>query len=150
MRKIIIFFILTVFVIAAELKITSKNFYYDSKKLESVFTGDVNATKGADNILSDKMIVYFNKQKKPLKFVAIGHVKFHFVFDKNATYQGHCNELYYYIKSGDIILIGNAYVKKLETNESISGEKIKLNRFTKNLTVIGGKKPVNIIIKVNE
>jgi lipopolysaccharide export system protein LptA len=116
----------------------------------SEFIGDVNATKEKDNILADKMYVYFNKQKKPTKFIAIGHVKFIFSLDNNATYKGHCDRLEYYLKSGDIYLIGNAFIKKIETNESISGSKIKMNRFTKDISVIGNKKPVNIIIKVNE
>ncbi len=149
MKKIILI-VSVVFLFAADLKITSKKFVYDSKKLESIFTGDVNATKGGDNILAQKMTVYFNKLKKPVKFEATGKVRFVFVLDKNSTYKGHCDKLDYYIKNGDIILIGDAYIKKTETNESVSGEKIKMNRFTKNISVIGGKKPVNIIIKVNQ
>ncbi|WP_457560846.1 lipopolysaccharide transport periplasmic protein LptA [Caminibacter sp.] len=149
MKKIFII-LFGVILFAAELKITSQKFIYNSQKLYSEFIGDVNATKGKDNILADKMFVYFNKQKKPTKFIAIGHVKFLFAFDNNSTYKGHCDRLEYYIKSGDIILIGNAFIKKLETNESISGSYIKMNRFTKDITVKGSKKPVNIIIKVNE
>jgi len=44
---------------AEELKVTSKYFHYDMAKKESVFKGDVNATKGKDNILSNEMIVFF-------------------------------------------------------------------------------------------
>ena len=146
------FFILLmgVALFSAELKITSQKFFYNSQKMYSEFVGDVNATKGKDNILADKMYVYFNRQKKPVKFLAIGHVRFIFALDNNSTYKGHCDKLEYYIKTGDIILSGNAFIKKIETNESISGNKIKMNRITKDISVIGNKKPVNIIIKVNE
>ncbi len=148
MKKLLLI-ILSLWLFAQELHIKSQKFVYDSKRLKSVFTGDVNATKGKDNILSDEMIIYFNKQKKPVKFEAIGNVRFKFVLDNNITYQGHCEKLEYFIKSGDILLLKNAYVKKLETNESISADKIKINRFTKDVNVIGNKKPVNIIIKVD-
>jgi lipopolysaccharide export system protein LptA len=144
-----LFVLIAIAAFAQELHIKSKTFVYDSKKLESIFTGDVNATRGKDNILADKMVIFFNKQKKPVKFEAIGHVRFVFVLDNNTTYKGHCEKLEYFIKSGDIILIGNAYVKKLQTNESISADKIKINRFTKDVNVVGEKKPVNIIIKVD-
>jgi len=135
---------------AEDLHIVSKKFFYDSKKLESIFIGDVNVTKGKDNILADKMIIYFNKNKKPLKYIAEGRVKFLLVLDNNDTYKGYCDKLIYNFLNENIFLEGNAFVKKLETNESISGDKIKINRKTKDMEIIGNKKPVNIIIKVNE
>lgn len=135
---------------AQDLHITSKKFFYNSKTNISTFIKDVNATKGKDNILSDKMKIYFDKNKKPIKYIATGHVKFILALDKNATYKGHCDKLIYNFRTYNVFLIGNAYIKKLQTNESVSGNYIKLNRKTKNVEVEGGKKPVNIIIKVNE
>jgi len=149
MKKLFMLMSVLSFIFADILHITSKNFYYDSKKLESVFIGDVNATKGKDNIVAQKMIVYFNKNKKPVKFEAQGHVRF-ILNDENITYKGHCDRLIYNFLTTDVFLIGNAFVKKLQTNESIKGESIKLNRKNKTIEVKGNKKPVNIIIKVNE
>ncbi len=150
MKKLIIFLLAAV-LFAAELKITSQKFIYDANKLSSVFIGNVSAIKGSDEIFADKLIVYFNKKKKPVKLEALGNVRFKFKMDANSTYQGKCDQLFYDIKTGDILLIGNAYIQKLETKESISGEKIKINRITKNVEVVGSKKrPVNIILKVNE
>jgi lipopolysaccharide export system protein LptA len=150
MRNILLILIfVTSILFAQNLEIISKFFKYDPKEKVSVFKGDVNATKGEDNILADEMYVYFDNNKKPVKFVAIGNVKFVLALDKNSTYKGKCDKLIYFIKSGDIILKGNAFVKKLETNESISGDIIKMNRFTKDISVQGAKKPVNIIIKVD-
>ncbi len=150
MKKLIIFIFLISFIFADVLHITSKKFFYDSKKLISVFIGDVNATKGEDNILAQKMIIYFNKNKKPIKYIAYGNVKFVFN-DQNATYKGHCDKLIYNFLTTDIYLIGNAFVKKLQTNEIMSGEEIKINRKNQTLEVLGNnKKPVNIIIKVNQ
>ncbi|EDM23865.1 lipopolysaccharide transport periplasmic protein LptA [Caminibacter mediatlanticus] len=150
MKKIIYLFAVVSFLISAELKITSKFFNYDSKKLESIFKGDVNATKGSDNILCNELIVYFNKNKKPIKYIAIGNVRFIFKMDENSTYKGKTDKLTYLLMTGEIILNGNAFIKKIETNESISGDIIKINRITKNIEVEGNKKPVNIIIKVDE
>lgn len=141
---------MAIFLWAEDLHIISKQFFYDSKTKISTFSGDVNATRGKDNILSDKMKIYFNKNKKPVKYIAIGKVKFILSLDKNSTYKGHCNKLIYNFKTYDVFFIGNAYIKKLETNESVSGNFIKLNRKTKNVEVEGGSKPANIIIKVNE
>ena len=149
MRKIFFIFLFFSIVFSDTLNITSKKFFYDSKKLISTFIGDVNATKGKDNILADEMKIFFNKKKKPLKYIAKGNVRF-VLSDANITYKGHCDKLIYNFLTTDVYLIGNAFVKKIETNESISGDKIRINKKDKTIEVLGNKKPVNIIIKVNE
>ncbi len=149
MKKLFLI-ILVCFAYAEELKVTSKYFHYDMQHKQSIFKNDVNATKGKDNILADKIIVYFNKNKKPEKFIADGNVRFIISLDQNSTYKGMSDKLTYKLQNGNIILLGNAKIIKIDTNESVKGNKIILNRFTKNAEVIGGKKPVEIIIKVNE
>jgi len=150
MKKILIFLIFLSFLLGQNLHIISKKFKFNSKVMQGVFTGDVNATENHNNILSQKMIIFFNKNKKPIKYVATGNVKFILDLDKNATYKGHCNKLIYNFKNYNIYLFGNALVKKIQTGELASGEEIKINRKTKDISVIGNKKPVNIIIKVNQ
>jgi len=147
--KFLIFFI-GILLFSKDLHIISQKFSYDSKNLKSIFIGDVNATEGKNNVLADKMIIYFNKEKKPLKYEAIGNVRFRLVLDKNSTFVGKSDKLIYNFKNYDIFLIGNAFVKKIETNESIKANKIKLNKKTKSMEVEGNKKPANIIIKVND
>ena len=147
MKWILLF--LFVYINAAELKITSKLFNYDSKKRVSIFKEDVNATRKKDNILCDELIVYFDKNKKAKKIVAKGNVKFIIALDENSTYKGDSEVLIYNLKKGDIIL-NRGKIVKVETNESIKGDKIVLNRINKSAKVIGNKKPVEIIIKVNE
>ena len=147
MRLLLLF--LFVYINASELKITSKFFNYDPKKQISIFKEDVNATKEKDNILCDKLIVYFDKNKKVKKIVAKNNVKFVIALDENNTYKGKGKVLIYSLKKGDIIL-NKGKIVKIETNESVKGEKIILNRIDKSAKVIGDKKPVEIIIKVNE
>lgn len=149
MKKIIAF-LLVIFLNAQELKIISKNFNYYPDKFFSDFKGKVIATKGKDKILADEIKVYLNKDKTLKELIAIGHVKFNLNLDKNTTYNGYSNYLDYNIKIGDIILKGNAFVKKIETNESIKGKYIKINKFSKKALVKGGNKPAVIIIKVKE
>jgi len=148
MKKILLLFMI-LFLNAQELKITSKTFNYYPDKLYSDFKGDVNATKGKDNILANEIKVYLNKDKTFKKLIAIGNVRFILSLDKNTTYKGRSDYLEYQVKSGNIIL-KNGYIKKLETNESVEGQYIKLNKFTKQAIVEGGKKPAMIIIKVKQ
>jgi len=148
MKKILLLFII-IFLNAQELKITSKTFNYDPDKLYSDFKGDVNVTKGKDNILANEIKVYLNKDKTLQKLIALKNVKFTLSLDKNITYKGKSDYLEYQVKSGDVIL-KNGYVRKIETNESVKGKYIKLNKFTKKAIVEGGNKPAEIIIKVKE
>jgi len=147
---LLITFLFSFALYAEDLKITSNYFSYNMKQKQSVFKGDVKAVKGDEYVKADKMVVFFNEKKKPVKFEASGHVKFKIVMDKNTTYTGSSDKLIYLLKSGNIILLGNAKIVKVQTNESIKGDKIVLNRFTKNAEVVGKKKPVEIILKVNE
>lgn len=149
MKKFLLILIFFSVLFADVLHITSKKFFYNAKELKSVFIGDVNMTEGKDNILADKIEIYFNKNKKPIKFIAKGNVKF-VLNNKNSFYKGHCNTLIYNFLTKDILLIGDVFVINPESNESISAQKIKINRKNKTLEVLGGKKPVNIIIKVNK
>jgi lipopolysaccharide export system protein LptA len=148
--KQLIIFLMMVFLHADDLKIISKTFNYYPDKFYSDFKGDVNATKGIDNILANEIKVYLNKDKALKELVAIGNVKFVLGLDKNTTYKGYCDYLDYKVNSGDIILKGNAFVKKLQTNESVKGGYIKLNKFSKKAVVKGVNKPAVIIIKVKK
>jgi len=149
--KKVLFLLIAVFLFGGDLKINSLKFYYDSAHLKSVFTGNVKAVKDKDEIQSDKLVIYFSKEKKPTKIVALGNVRFKFNMDQNSTYVGKCDELTYYVPTGDIILTGHAFIKKVQTNEIMKGEKIKINKIKKPVEAVGNKnKPVNIIIKVEE
>ena len=148
-RYFMLFFIV-IFAYSEDLKIMSKFFTYDPDKNITIFKKDVNITKKSDNILSDNLVVFFNANKKPYKFIATNNVRFNIVMDKNTTYKGKCDKLIYFFKRGDIILIGNASILKKETNESIKGDKIVINRIKKSAKVIGKNTPVEIILKVNE
>jgi len=150
MKSIIMLIFFVSFIFSEILHITSKKFFYNSNELKSVFIGDVNATKGKDNILADRMIIYFNKNKKPIKYVAEGNVRFFLILDNNESLKGKCSKLTYNFLNENIILEGNVFVRKIETNESVSGDKLVINRKTKDIEVIGNKKPVNIILKVEE
>jgi lipopolysaccharide export system protein LptA len=149
MKRVILFLIFSVLIVSGEeLRIVSKLFNYYPNKLYSVFKGDVNATKGKDNILADEMKIFLDKNKKLKELIAIGNVKFILNLDENTTYKGYSDYLDYNKKNGDVILKGNSFVKRLETNESVKGKFIKLNRFSKKAVVKGGNKPAVIVIKV--
>ena len=132
------------------MEITSKHFEYNQTSNISIFEGDVNATKGEDNILADKITLYLTSDKKLNKLVAEGDVKFR-VKDNNSTYVGNSDKLTFVAPKELFIFEGDVHIKKVEDNQQLFGEKVIINKKEGTAKVIGGdKKPLKFIIKVNE
>ena len=76
-RKIILFFLFSVFVNADTVNVTADNFFADENKLISILTGNVILKKGDyDTLKADKLTIYFDKEKNPIKYVATGNTSF--------------------------------------------------------------------------
>jgi lipopolysaccharide transport protein LptA len=150
MIKKIIILLIFVFSWGSNLEITSKDFRYDKAKNISYFYKDVNVTKDKDNILSDSLTVYFNKNKKIDKIVAKKNVKF-LIHDKNSTYKGKSNIFTYIAPKELFIFEGNVHITKVEDNQQLFGNKVIINKKTGESKVFGKKtKPVKFILKVND
>ena len=76
------------------MEVTADEFYADEGKQISEFKGNVNIKKGKDTLTANLAVIYFDKKRNPLKYVASGNAKFR-VFIKNKTYDGSGNELVY-------------------------------------------------------
>jgi lipopolysaccharide export system protein LptA len=134
----------------ANMQITSKHFEYNQTANISIFTGDVNVTKGTDNILSNKITLFLNKNKKLQKLVANGDVKFR-VSDKNATYVGKSNKLTFIAKDKKFIFEGDVHIKKVQDKQELFGNIVVINKKAGTANVLGEKnKPLKFIIKVDE
>jgi len=150
MIKKILILLIAVYGFSSNLEITSKDFKYDKVKNISYFTTDVNVTKEKDNILSNKLTVYFNKNKKIDKMVADGNVSF-LIHDKNSTYKGN-SDIFTYIAPKDLYIFeGKVHITKIEDNQQLFGNKVIINKKTGESQVFGEKKkPVKFILKVND
>jgi len=149
MKKLVILLIGFVLAYSENMIINSKHFEYNQTSNISIFRDDVNVTKGFDNILTDKLTVYFTKGKKLSKFIADGDVIFK-VKDKNATYEGTSKKLSYEATKEIFIFEGDVHIKKLEDNQELFGQKVVINKKDGTANVVGEKnKPLKFIIKVN-
>ena len=150
MRKIL-FLILPIFLFSENLEITSKNFEASEKKLISIFTGDVHVKKGKDRINSQKLIIYFSKDKKPIKYEALKDVTFKISLDNNKTYEGRAQKIIYIPKEMKYIFEKNVFILQKPDMRKIYGEKVILNRVTGKAIVRGNeKRPVKFIFKIEE
>jgi len=148
MKKIFFLLLGINFLLASNILITAKSFKYDNKKNISYFREDVNVTKENDNILSNYLTVYFDKNKKIDKMVANGNVRF-LIHNENSTYKGISNSITYLPKKSLFIFEGKVHIIKLEDNQQLFGNKVIINKKTGEARVFGEKKkPVKFILKV--
>jgi lipopolysaccharide export system protein LptA len=150
MKKFLILSMISLSLFSNNLEITSKSFTYNEARKISTFIKDVNVTRGMDNILCDKMDIFFNDKKKPIKIVALNDVRFQIKVDTNSTYKGKSNKLVYLIPEEKIDLEGNVSIKKIEDDQRLYGEKVIIDKKNKTANVIGNDKPIKFIIKVND
>jgi len=73
---------------AEQLKIVAKSFNGDEKSGVTVFKGNVQITKGSDELNASIVTVYTNAKRKPTKYVAKGKVSFYIKTQNRAVYQG--------------------------------------------------------------
>ena len=62
--------------LAEQVEITADEFYADEGKQISEFKGNVNIKKGKDTLTANLVVIYFDKKRNPLKYVASGNAKF--------------------------------------------------------------------------
>jgi len=149
MRFLFIFFI-TIFSFASEMEIHSNHFEYNQTSNISKFIGDVNITKEKDNILSDTLFIYMDKNKTLDKLIAIGNVKF-IINEKNSTYKGRSDKVIYIVPTQIVIFEGKVKILRLPENQKLYGDKVIINKKEGTAEVLGEKnKPIKFVIKVKE
>ncbi len=135
---------------AENVEITSNSFEADETRRVSIFTGDVHVKKGKDRIDSQKLIVYFDKERKPIKYEALKDVTFKIVMDSNKSYEGKAQKIVYFPKEAKYLLEKDVFILQKPENRKIYGEKVIVNRQNGQARVEGGKKPVKFIFNVEE
>jgi len=151
MKKILLITILVTFTLAQNIEITSKEFEADQQKLISKFIGDVVVKRAKDILKSQKLFIYFDKNKKPLRLVAIGNVIFE-VYDKNGKfYKGRAQKIEYFPNKKEYLFYEQVHIVQMPDNRKIFAQKVILDLKSSHIQVSGeDKKPVKIILKLKE
>ncbi len=139
------------FLNAEQVEITSNDFFADENKQTSEFIGNVNIKKGSfDELKADKVIVYFDKKRQPIKYVATGNARAK-IFIKDKHYDGKGNTVTYEPAKQIYTVSGNGYFHEIETDKNVYGEKIVVNQKDGTYSVNSDeKKPVKFIFQVEE
>lgn len=150
MKSLLILLGLTVALSAQMVEVVSDKFYADEKKQITEFIGHVKVTKGKDKLVANKVVITFDKNRQPLKYVATGNAKIDMIMN-DKIYFGEADTMIYDPLKDQYTLIKNAFLYEKVTNKKVYGDKIFVNQTTGRYEVQSdGKQPVKFIFKVED
>ncbi len=150
MRYIIFLIFATLLSAKDEIEISAKNFVANEKDGISIFSGDVVILRGQDKLSSQELKIYFDKDKKPTKYEAIGEVKIDIEITKK-RYLGSANRAEYDVLNDLYIFQGDSEISQKESENRVIGEKIVVDRKSGKIRVDGkDDKPVKFIFSIEE
>ncbi|MFQ6341709.1 lipopolysaccharide transport periplasmic protein LptA [Campylobacter sp. VTCC 70190] len=149
-RKIILFLFFSTVLIAQQIEVRALNFYSDENKGESVLSGNVEIKKGEDVLNSDKLIIYTDKNRKPIRYEAMQNARFKIVL-KGKTYKGSGDKFIYNVAKDTYEIDGNAYINELQSNQKLFGDRIVVDRKANIYRVESkDKKPARFVFDLEE
>ncbi len=144
------FLILSGYVCAEKVEITSDSMNAEDIKKEVHFIGNVKVKQLHNWIHGNKVIVYFNESNETKKYEAIGAVTFEFKDEKH-YYQGSADKVIYIPGQSQYILTGKAVIDDISNKRHVNGDKIIFDTLTGNANVQGSrKKPVKFIFDMED
>lgn len=106
----------------------------------TTITGNVDIKKGSDRLFADKVIVYTDKARKPLRYEAIGNVRFSIITTDKRELKGKSNRLVYQVKQNEYRLYDNAFVEEIGKPNVLKGDEIVLSGSGDYANIVGKKK----------
>jgi len=135
---------------AQEVEVVAKKFEADQEGHIAKFFDDVVFKRGDDVIKADEAYIFFDKNKKPIRFRALKNVRFE-LHHEGKTYKGRCEELIYFPKKREYILKKDVFVEQLPDGKKIYAEHVTLSLATGTIDVEGAsKKPVKMVFEIEE
>ncbi|EIP3022251.1 LptA/OstA family protein [Campylobacter jejuni] len=112
---------------ATQIEVKALNFYSDENKGESILSGNVEVIRGDDILNSEKLIIYTDKNRKPIRYEAMQNARFKIVL-KGKTYKGSGDKFIYNVNKDTYEINGHAYINELGSNQKLFGDKIIVDR----------------------
>ncbi len=135
---------------AQEVEIKADKFSANEILGEGKFLGHVSIKKANDILKSDALVVKFNKEKKPVKYIANGNVSISIVI-KNKIYFGKGDKLIYDPIKDKYSLKGNAFLEDKMTRKKVYGNNIHVNQKNGKYEVDSDKNtPVKFIFQIDD
>jgi len=150
MRKIITLLLMASFSFGAEIEVTADKFRASESEQQGVFTGNVTVTKGEDLLKSDKLIIFFDENKDPLKYEATGNASVKMKLN-DMHYFGEGEVLVYEPKNMRYTIKKSGFLHEIETDRKVYGDLIVADQNSGTYEVDSKEsEPVKFIFHVEE
>jgi len=152
MKKIFIFsiFFFTSTLFADVVDIKANHFYANDINQVAFFEGNAEIKQGENEFKSSKITVYFNKNRKAVKYEAKDNVRFDLTENK-IHYTGKANKVVYSPNSSKYFFYGKVVLQDHTNNRTIKAETIELNLKTGLADIKGAKKqPVHFRFEIED
>lgn len=126
-RGVILFLACVSVTWATQIEVKALNFYADENKGESILSGNVEVTRDDDVLNSEKLIIYMDKNRKPIRYEAMQNARFKIIL-KGKTYKGSGDKFIYNVAKDTYEIEGHAYINELGSNQKLFGDKIIVDR----------------------
>ena len=126
-RVIILFFTCFNIVLGTQIEVKALSFYSDENKGQSILSGNVEVIRGNDILNSEKLVIYTDKERKPIRYEAMQNARFKIVL-KGKTYKGSGDKFIYNVAKDVYEIDGNAYINEVGSNQKLFGDKIIVDR----------------------
>jgi len=136
---------------AENVEITADHFEADQLKRVTRFSGNVHMKKGSDELNATRVFVYFDENRKPERYEAVGESSFIIHMQNGSYYVGKADKLVYKPLDDLYELYGNVVLKEPNMDRTIIGEKVVVDKSTGRANVEGNDtRPVKFIFKVED
>ncbi|TLE00592.1 lipopolysaccharide transport periplasmic protein LptA [Helicobacter muridarum] len=117
----------------------------------TTITGNVKITKGRDTLNADTVIVYTDKERKPISYEAKGNVKFTLITDDNRELRGKSKRLIYNVIKDEYRFYDDAFVQEIGKPNTLRGDEIILTGDGNYADVVGKKNaPARVIFSLEK
>ena len=116
-----------------------------------MFTGNVQISKGTDEMNASKVTIYTDKDRSPYKYIAEGNVSFFITTENNSTYHGSAQKAIFLPNEGEYQFFKEVHLKQLNERKEINGDEVVVNIKDGTARAKGAEKePVIMIFNIKE
>ncbi|WP_297448191.1 LptA/OstA family protein [uncultured Campylobacter sp.] len=112
---------------ADKIEVKALNFYADENTGKSVLSGNVVVSRGKDVLNAEELVIFMDKNRKPLRYEASKNPKFSIILN-DKTYKGSGDKFIYNVAKDTYEINGNAFIHEINTDKKLYGDKIIVDR----------------------
>ncbi len=117
----------------------------------TTITGAVKIKKGNDTLTADTVVVYTDKERKPISYEAKGNVRFTLITDDKRELHGKSKRLVYNVVKDEYRFYDDAVVQEVGKPNTLKGNEIVLSGNGDYANVVGKKDaPARIIFSLEK